>query len=290
MENQTTGQPVPNQPNTQPVAAQPQAVSQSPVQSTPQPVYPVSHPSMPDGGGIAAAPQPTVAASGAVPAHGLQDAEGDKSYVLAVVLSHLFGGLGVDRFYLGYVGTGVAKLLTFGGFGLWALIDEIRLIFGGLRQRDGKYLRGYAEHSKMFKIIFMILLGLQFLIVLPLFFGLMLATMTGVQSKARDTEREVDIKAIYAQIEAYYGTEMRYPSEAEINSDVFRTLNFTGLDKEAYKSPEGTSYYFAKTPTRESYAYSASPIGCDNILVDCLGYALVAAKEDGTLFTKTNLN
>lgn len=47
------------------------------------------------------------------------------------------GGFGIDRFYLGYTGLGVLKLLTGGVFGILWLIDFIRIITGGLIPRDG---------------------------------------------------------------------------------------------------------------------------------------------------------
>lgn len=49
----------------------------------------------------------------------------DKDYMTALLLSIFLGGLGIDRFYLGYTGLGIAKLLTLGGCGIWHLIDLI---------------------------------------------------------------------------------------------------------------------------------------------------------------------
>ena len=46
-----------------------------------------------------------------------------KDPTVSIILSVLVGGLGVDRFYIGDVGLGVAKLLTGGGLGVWWLID-----------------------------------------------------------------------------------------------------------------------------------------------------------------------
>ena len=62
-----------------------------------------------------------------------------KNKVVAILLSLFLGGLGIDRFYLGYIGTGILKLITFGGFGIWALIDLILIIVGKLKPKDGEY-------------------------------------------------------------------------------------------------------------------------------------------------------
>lgn len=62
-----------------------------------------------------------------------------KSIVIASLLSLFLGGLGIGRFYLGNIGLGVGKLLTFGGFGLWAFIDFIYIVSGNAK--DGKGLK-----------------------------------------------------------------------------------------------------------------------------------------------------
>jgi TM2 domain-containing membrane protein YozV len=46
-------------------------------------------------------------------------------WTLTLVMSILFGGLGVDRFIMGHVGLGILKLITFGGCGIWWLVDLI---------------------------------------------------------------------------------------------------------------------------------------------------------------------
>lgn len=63
-----------------------------------------------------------------------------KQFIVALLLSILLGGLGVDRFYLGYTGLGIAKLLTLGGCGVWALIDIILIAMGKLKAADGSEL------------------------------------------------------------------------------------------------------------------------------------------------------
>lgn len=60
-----------------------------------------------------------------------------KSYVTALLLSFFFGVFGVDRFYLGHVGVGLGKLFTFGGLGIWALIDFILIATKNIKDGQG---------------------------------------------------------------------------------------------------------------------------------------------------------
>ncbi|WP_022872042.1 TM2 domain-containing protein [Nesterenkonia alba] len=55
-----------------------------------------------------------------------------KSHAAAIILSLFLGTLGIDRFYLGHVGVGLAKLfLSWMTFGIWQLIDLILIICKG---------------------------------------------------------------------------------------------------------------------------------------------------------------
>lgn len=64
-----------------------------------------------------------------------------KDWVLALVLSIIFGTLGVDRFYLGYVGLGILKLITFGGLGIWYVIDIVFIALNRIKDAKGYRLR-----------------------------------------------------------------------------------------------------------------------------------------------------
>ncbi|AUC84434.1 TM2 domain-containing protein [Polaribacter sp. ALD11] len=66
-------------------------------------------------------------------------ANSGKSQVTALLLSIFLGGLGIDRFYLGYNLLGVLKLITLGGFGIWYIIDLIMIITGDLQPKNGSY-------------------------------------------------------------------------------------------------------------------------------------------------------
>ena len=65
----------------------------------------------------------------------------DKNFIILLLLSIFIGGLGIDRFYLGKIGTGVLKLITLGGFGVWWLIDLIIIVSGNMKDAEGRVVR-----------------------------------------------------------------------------------------------------------------------------------------------------
>ena len=65
----------------------------------------------------------------------------DRRWIVAVVLAVTIGVFGADRFYLGHTALGIAKLLTLGGLGVWALVDAILITLHQVRDARGRPLR-----------------------------------------------------------------------------------------------------------------------------------------------------
>lgn len=90
-----------------------------------------------------------------------------RHFLAVFFLSFMWGSFGVDRFYLGKFWTGLLKLLTFGGFGLWTLIDLTIIMTGSMRDKQGYEMREAAKYKKfaaMTVLIFALVLGAVVLI------------------------------------------------------------------------------------------------------------------------------
>ena len=61
----------------------------------------------------------------------------EKGFVPTILLCFFFGVLGVHRFYVGKIGTGILQLVTIGGLGIWALVDFIMIVVGSFKDKSG---------------------------------------------------------------------------------------------------------------------------------------------------------
>lgn len=64
-----------------------------------------------------------------------------KDWLTTLLLCFFLGTFGIHRFYTGHTGIGIAQLLTFGGCGIWTLVDFIMIIVGSYKDADGKPLK-----------------------------------------------------------------------------------------------------------------------------------------------------
>ena len=128
------------------------------------------------------------------------------------------------------------------------------------------------------------------IVVIGILAALVVTTFSGIQKKARDSERQTDIGALHSQIEAYHAQNGKYPTNANLDDDAFVTANMKGLDLNALKDPKGASNDLAAAPAANVYSYAELPAGCDNTATDCTSYTLTATLESGGTYVKTSLN
>lgn len=148
------GTPIPAQ-HASPAAA---PASHSPLSGSPLGAVPYTNPV----GGAQPAPAVPMAQQVQMPgpANPFAGQMSDKSYLTTFLLAYFLGVFGVDRFYTGQVGLGILKLVTFGGCGIWALIDSILVLAGVRKDKFGRALYGREKDFKLTLIIFLVFMGL----------------------------------------------------------------------------------------------------------------------------------
>lgn len=64
----------------------------------------------------------------------------EKNWLVTLLLCVFLGALGIHRFYVGKTGTGILMILTFGGFGIWVIVDLILIATNAFTDVDGLHL------------------------------------------------------------------------------------------------------------------------------------------------------
>ena len=64
----------------------------------------------------------------------------DKDFITTLLICVFLGGLGVHRFFVDKMGTGVLMLVTLGGLGIWWIIDIILIVTGSFEDSEGRVI------------------------------------------------------------------------------------------------------------------------------------------------------
>ncbi len=90
-----------------------------------------------------------------------------RHFLAVFFISFMWGTFGVDRMYMGKWGTGIIKLVTLGGLGVWTLIDLILVMSGAMLDKQGRPMLQIAEYKSFANktvLIFAIVLGIVVLV------------------------------------------------------------------------------------------------------------------------------
>lgn len=120
---------------------------------------------------------------------------------------------------------------------------------------------------------------------------LVITTYSGIQQKARNSQRQSDLQSLQTHLEAFHNEKGYYPALADINTSSWRDTNMKNLDKNAMIDPSnvGQNATLAATPTAKQYSYAVTDSD-GNACSDeaCAKYTLTATYE-GTVNGATKL-
>jgi len=103
------------------------------------------------------------------------------------------------------------------------------------------------------------------IVVIAILAAIVINTFSGVQARARDTERQTDVKAVASQLEVYYTDNGYYPTPTQMAGTPL-TL-FQGLSEDAITDPQGNdsnSFQTSAATAVGQYGYVNTDADCDN--------------------------
>jgi len=130
------------------------------------------------------------------------------------------------------------------------------------------------------------------IVIIGILATLVIVTFSGVQQKARDTERKTDINSVQKQLEAFYANKGYYPPAVDLNAASWRSTNEVRLDTKALADPSTSAtttllvgvagganstkqYYY------QAYSDAAKTTTCTETAgTQCLGFTVSANLEN----------
>jgi hypothetical protein len=115
-----------------------------------------------------------------------------------------------------------------------------------------------------------------------------------------DRERKADLVSLQHYIENYFTQTSAYPTLADLNSQIWVSVNMQGINPSVFKDPKGVNMMLSGTPAANIYSYTplgaGGAVSCADMpsnsqgsaIPPCVTYSLVATLSDGTHYTLTN--
>ncbi len=136
-----------------------------------------------------------------------------KSGLTAFILCMFFGALGLHRFYVGKVGTGILMILTLGGLGFWVLYDLFSIICKNFTDKQDQIVE-IAKNSKAPRNVVIVVACLYVGI-----FGLIF-TFVGAPLRALSAVGKAELAALRQGniAQAYSYTSSAFQKKIDINT------------------------------------------------------------------------
>lgn len=178
--------------------------------------------------------------------------------------------------------------LTIASFILWFLglapIGLICAIVARIKTRNAGLPNSTAATVAL---ILNAITSVVILFIVPL---LVITTFSGIQMKARDSERKTDITSMHTELEVFFSAKGYYPSLEDLNDPAWRNANMSRLDTTALSDPSGTSSVLVATPTSNQYSYAPTDKNgtiCTGTQAKCEHYTLTVNLESSMDGQKT---
>lgn len=146
------------------------------------------------------------------------------------------------------------------------------------------------KQSKGFTIVELLIV----IVIIGILATLVIVTFTGIQQKARDSQRKTDIGAVNSHVTAYYAETGTYPALSMLQDSAWVAKHMKGLDPEALIDPKGGNIQGTSDGTHYGYAATAGGAACTvsgaspDQTSDCDAFTLTATLEAGGTFTKSS--